>query len=183
MHQKATRCDLTRPRSVYSVSVSNSISFIRDWRSLSLRLIFTASTLYTLYAIYTILYYIYSSIPTLSLFFGPPSPSLTPTQAGSPGLSLSLSKIIIFYRIHVHDSLCISGCRVDLIRFVVTGVCRSRENKAAMAACGEKRDGVSISVSDSVVCPKPRRIGILNPSLNEQSRPSRWHAKYVFSTS
>ncbi|KAE9467107.1 hypothetical protein C3L33_00983, partial [Rhododendron williamsianum] len=56
--------------------------------------------------------------------------------------------------------------------------CRSRENKAAMAACGEKRDGVSISVSDSVVCPKPRRIGILNPSLNEQSRPSRWHANY-----
>ncbi|KAI8542926.1 hypothetical protein RHMOL_Rhmol08G0177700 [Rhododendron molle] len=58
------------------------------------------------------------------------------------------------------------------------GVCRSRENKAAMAACGEKRDGVSISVSDTVVCPKPRRIGILNPSLNEQSRPSRWHANY-----
>jgi hypothetical protein len=42
-----------------------------------------------------------------------------------------------------------------------------------MAACGEKR-GVSISVSDSVVCPKPRRIGVLNPQI----RPSRWHPNY-----
>jgi len=48
-----------------------------------------------------------------------------------------------------------------------------------MAACGQKRDfGAPIYVSDSVVCPKPRRIGILNPSLNEHVRPSRSHTNY-----
>ncbi|KAI8019046.1 hypothetical protein LOK49_LG04G01727 [Camellia lanceoleosa] len=47
-----------------------------------------------------------------------------------------------------------------------------------MAASREIR-GASIYVSGSVVCPKPRRIGLLNPSLNDQIRPSsRWHTNY-----
>ncbi|THG16529.1 uncharacterized protein LOC114272987 [Camellia sinensis] len=46
-----------------------------------------------------------------------------------------------------------------------------------MNRCGEK-SGVSISASDSVFCPKPRRIGLSNPSINDQIRPSRWHLNH-----
>ncbi|KAL7160975.1 hypothetical protein ACSBR2_041592 [Camellia fascicularis] len=46
-----------------------------------------------------------------------------------------------------------------------------------MNRCGEM-SGVSISASDSVFCPKPRRIGLSNPSINDQIRPSRWHLNH-----
>lgn len=48
-----------------------------------------------------------------------------------------------------------------------------------VASREEMRNYVTISTTttdrkDSVVCPKPRRVGVLN-SLNEPSRPMRWH--------
>ncbi|KAK3021564.1 hypothetical protein RJ639_046089 [Escallonia herrerae] len=46
-----------------------------------------------------------------------------------------------------------------------------QQNAAALGALGE------ISASDAVVCPKPRRIGVLNPSINDPfTSSSRWHA-------
>ena len=48
-----------------------------------------------------------------------------------------------------------------------------------ISRCGYEMRGLStISVSDSVVCPKPRRI-----ALNDHFRPSSWHLKYVFNSS
>ena len=48
-----------------------------------------------------------------------------------------------------------------------------------MSRCGYEMRGLStISVSDSVVCPKPRRI-----ALNDHFRPSSWHLMYVFNSS
>eukprot|EP00262_Sarcandra_glabra_P017964 TRINITY_DN630_c0_g2_i1.p1 TRINITY_DN630_c0_g2~~TRINITY_DN630_c0_g2_i1.p1 ORF type:complete len:184 (-),score=9.20 TRINITY_DN630_c0_g2_i1:392-943(-) len=46
------------------------------------------------------------------------------------------------------------------------------------AACDEMRSSVPFSISDrkdSVVCPKPRRFGLLNHSINDSTRPLRWH--------
>ncbi|KAA8542706.1 hypothetical protein F0562_023795 [Nyssa sinensis] len=65
-------------------------------------------------------------------------------------------------------------------------LCRSLSEKMnrcvyqqnAFAACGGEMMGPSISVSDSVVCPKPRRLGLLNPSMNDQIRPSRWQINH-----
>jgi len=51
--------------------------------------------------------------------------------------------------------------------------CAYQQN-AFGGACGETRRGDSISVSDGVVCPKPRRLGLLNPSIEENIRPSIW---------
>uniref|UniRef100_A0A2P2IRU2 Uncharacterized protein LOC105117185 n=1 Tax=Rhizophora mucronata TaxID=61149 RepID=A0A2P2IRU2_RHIMU len=41
-----------------------------------------------------------------------------------------------------------------------------------MAASEEQRR-VMMTAGDSVICPKPRRLGILNPSLKEHIRPLR----------
>uniref|UniRef100_A0A5B7AEK9 Uncharacterized protein n=1 Tax=Davidia involucrata TaxID=16924 RepID=A0A5B7AEK9_DAVIN len=52
--------------------------------------------------------------------------------------------------------------------------CAYQQN--ALAACGEMRGpSISVSDSDSVFCPIPRRLGLLNPSMNDDHiRPSRW---------
>jgi len=50
--------------------------------------------------------------------------------------------------------------------------CAYQQN--ALGACGEMRRGDSISVSNGVFCPKPRRLVLLNPSsIDDQIRPSR----------
>ncbi|KAM7479704.1 hypothetical protein LguiA_027917 [Lonicera macranthoides] len=50
--------------------------------------------------------------------------------------------------------------------------CAYQQN-ALGAFGGEIRRGDSIYGSDGVVCPKPRRLGLLNPSFDDQIRPSR----------
>ncbi|XP_010263832.1 PREDICTED: uncharacterized protein LOC104601984 isoform X2 [Nelumbo nucifera] len=46
----------------------------------------------------------------------------------------------------------------------------------AFAACDERRSSFSISErKDLVVCPKPRRLGLLNHAINDSIRPLRWH--------
>ncbi|MCD7473135.1 hypothetical protein HAX54_014761 [Datura stramonium] len=32
---------------------------------------------------------------------------------------------------------------------------------------------------DAVVCPKPRRLGLLNATINEPIRPLRWHVRLI----
>lgn len=56
--------------------------------------------------------------------------------------------------------------------------CAYQQN-ALGAFGGEIRRGDSIYGSDGVVCPKPRRLGLLNPSFDDQIRPSRPNPKYV----
>lgn len=52
--------------------------------------------------------------------------------------------------------------------------CAFQQN--AFAACEEMRSAVSISDGkDPVVCPKPRRLGLLNHAVNDPIRPFRWH--------
>ncbi|KAK6116335.1 hypothetical protein DH2020_049797 [Rehmannia glutinosa] len=49
----------------------------------------------------------------------------------------------------------------------------------SFAACEEMRGGGrSVEMKETVVCPKPRRLGLLHTTLNEPSyvRPLRWHA-------
>ncbi|CAK9167845.1 unnamed protein product [Ilex paraguariensis] len=46
-----------------------------------------------------------------------------------------------------------------------------------LGICGEMR-GESICASGGVVCPKPRRLGGFNPSINDHIRPSRCHINY-----
>ncbi|KAG6746858.1 hypothetical protein NC652_034711 [Populus alba x Populus x berolinensis] len=46
------------------------------------------------------------------------------------------------------------------------------EQKSAMIGGCEERERMVVVV-ESVVCPKPRRLGLLNPPLNEQIRPLR----------
>jgi hypothetical protein len=53
------------------------------------------------------------------------------------------------------------------------------EQKSAMIGGCEERERMMVVV-ESVVCPKPRRLGLLNPPLNEQIRPLRLPVKYVF---
>ncbi|KAF8399127.1 hypothetical protein HHK36_014992 [Tetracentron sinense] len=44
------------------------------------------------------------------------------------------------------------------------------------AGCEEMRSSVSIyDRKDPVFCPKPRRLGLLNPSVNDPIRPFRWN--------
>ncbi|XAR63916.1 hypothetical protein NMG60_11024067 [Bertholletia excelsa] len=55
--------------------------------------------------------------------------------------------------------------------------CRFQES--GMFACGEM-GGPSICVSDSVFCPKPRRIGVFNPSyFNHHIQTSIWYDQSV----
>ena len=53
------------------------------------------------------------------------------------------------------------------------------EQKSAMAGGYEERERMMMMM-ESVVCPKPRKLRLLNPSLCEQFRPLRLSAKYVF---
>uniref|UniRef100_A0A5B7ADW3 Uncharacterized protein n=1 Tax=Davidia involucrata TaxID=16924 RepID=A0A5B7ADW3_DAVIN len=55
--------------------------------------------------------------------------------------------------------------------------CAYQQNAFA-AAYGAEMRGPCNSVSDSVVCPKPRRLGLLNPSMNDHIRPSRWQISH-----
>ncbi|KAA8532706.1 hypothetical protein F0562_032739 [Nyssa sinensis] len=51
----------------------------------------------------------------------------------------------------------------------------------SFAAREEMRSSVSVSLCDKrdpVVCPKPRRLGVLNTAINDPIRPLRWHMSY-----
>lgn len=48
--------------------------------------------------------------------------------------------------------------------------------QGAFAACEDMWSSVS-DKKDAVVCPKPRRIGLLNATINEPIRPLRWHVR------
>ncbi|XXG83778.1 hypothetical protein AAC387_Pa10g1459 [Persea americana] len=49
----------------------------------------------------------------------------------------------------------------------------------AFPACEEMRNTVSISDRrDTVVCPKPRRLGLLGNGFNDPIRPLRWHLSH-----
>lgn len=56
------------------------------------------------------------------------------------------------------------------------------QQKHAFAACEEMRSSVGgVPVSDRrdpLVCPKPRRCGLLNSTFNDPIRPLRWHLSY-----
>ncbi|KAL6969860.1 hypothetical protein U1Q18_043111 [Sarracenia purpurea var. burkii] len=61
------------------------------------------------------------------------------------------------------------------------------QRQNAFAACEEMRSSVpvsvlvSVSISDrreTVVCPKPRRLGLLNTGVNEPIRALRWHGSH-----
>ncbi len=56
--------------------------------------------------------------------------------------------------------------------------CAYQQNALGVAGYGEMRrgDSVSVSISGGVVCPKPRRLGLLNPCFNDPIRPPRWHS-------
>lgn len=59
--------------------------------------------------------------------------------------------------------------------------CAVQQN--SFAAREEMRSSVTVSVSisdkrDTLVCPKPRRLGLFNTLANEQIRPLRWHMSY-----
>ncbi|XP_027773029.1 uncharacterized protein LOC107020874 isoform X1 [Solanum pennellii] len=52
--------------------------------------------------------------------------------------------------------------------------------QGAFAACEDMWSSVS-SISDkkdAVVCPKPRRLGLLNATITEPIRPLRWHVSH-----
>ncbi|KAF9671384.1 hypothetical protein SADUNF_Sadunf12G0041700 [Salix dunnii] len=53
------------------------------------------------------------------------------------------------------------------------------EQKSAMAGGYEERERMMMMM-ESVVCPKPRKLRLLNPSLCEQIRPLRLSTKYIF---
>ena len=51
-----------------------------------------------------------------------------------------------------------------------------------VAARDEVRSSVTVSVGvsdkrDTLVCPKPRRLGLINTMANEQIRSLRWHMR------
>ncbi|KAL1828912.1 hypothetical protein ACET3Z_007324 [Daucus carota] len=52
----------------------------------------------------------------------------------------------------------------------------------SFAAREEMRSSITVvSISDkrdTLVCPKPRRLGLINTIANEQIRPLRWHMSY-----
>ncbi|XP_059661650.1 uncharacterized protein LOC132307802 [Cornus florida] len=56
----------------------------------------------------------------------------------------------------------------------MNGFAAYQQKTYAAAACGEMR-GPTFSLNDSVVCPKPRRLGFFNTSINDHIRPSRCH--------
>ncbi|KAK1386947.1 Translocase subunit seca [Heracleum sosnowskyi] len=52
-----------------------------------------------------------------------------------------------------------------------------------VATCEDVRSSVTVSVGisekrDTLVCPKPRRLGLINTMANEQIRSLRWHMSY-----
>lgn len=56
--------------------------------------------------------------------------------------------------------------------------CAIQQN--AMSGCEEvKRNSISVSDRmDSLVCPKPRRLGVASPSINDHFRSLRYHVRY-----
>ncbi|KAM7464334.1 hypothetical protein LguiA_032455 [Lonicera macranthoides] len=59
--------------------------------------------------------------------------------------------------------------------------CAIQQN--AFAACEEMRGSVTVSVSisdkrETVVCPKPRRLGLINTAINDPTRSLRWHISH-----
>ena len=76
-----------------------------------------------------------------------------------------------------------------LVEFCVTGVllrncigyskmnhCNLKQNAFSVVGSEEMRGSVSISdLKGPVVCPKPRRVGVL---ANNSLRPLRWHMRY-----
>ncbi|KAF8407812.1 hypothetical protein HHK36_006948 [Tetracentron sinense] len=64
-----------------------------------------------------------------------------------------------------------------LSRRIKMNHCAIQQN--AYAACEEMRSCVPISDrKDPVFCPKPRRLGHLNPTINDPIRPLRWNLSY-----
>ncbi|XP_044467116.1 uncharacterized protein LOC123197008 isoform X2 [Mangifera indica] len=51
-------------------------------------------------------------------------------------------------------------------------ICAYHQRNAMGGVCEEERS------FDSVVCPKPRRLGLLNPAINDPIRHLRWPANY-----
>ncbi|KAF7132599.1 hypothetical protein RHSIM_Rhsim09G0107800 [Rhododendron simsii] len=59
--------------------------------------------------------------------------------------------------------------------------CAVQQQNAAFAACEEVRTTVYVSMSDrreAVVCPKPRRLGLLNHGVPDPIRPLRWQISH-----
>ncbi|GJV42844.1 hypothetical protein Tco_0432247 [Tanacetum coccineum] len=60
--------------------------------------------------------------------------------------------------------------------------CGIQRKNTFASSCEEMRSVVSVTVSfdksEHMVCPKPRRIGLFNTSVNEPVRPLRWHMCY-----
>lgn len=56
--------------------------------------------------------------------------------------------------------------------------CAIQQN--AMSGCEEvKRNSISVSDRmDSLVCPKPRRLGVASPSINDHFRSLRYHVSH-----
>lgn len=59
--------------------------------------------------------------------------------------------------------------------------CAVQQN--TVTTCDEMRSTVTVSVSisdkrDTVVCPKPRRLSIINTSINEPIKPLRWQMSH-----
>jgi len=81
------------------------------------------------------------------------------------GFLVKLQDLNFFF----HLCLCAGVCFGDLLiseKSAMAGGCEERERRMMMM--------------ESVVCPKPRKLLLLNPSLCEQIRPLRLSVKYVF---
>ncbi|XP_009608093.1 uncharacterized protein [Nicotiana tomentosiformis] len=50
--------------------------------------------------------------------------------------------------------------------------------QGAFAACEDMWSSISDNKKEAVVCPKPRRLGLLNATVNEPFRPLRWHVSH-----
>ncbi|XP_058091538.1 uncharacterized protein LOC131237665 [Magnolia sinica] len=93
----------------------------------------------------------------------------------SPSLNLTLASPLVIFLYS----------RSTLSRVAQAFLCRSLSvskmnhcmvSQNVFAACEEMRSNVSVSErKDSVVCPKPRRLGL---SVNDPVRPMRWHFSY-----
>ncbi|KAG8382900.1 hypothetical protein BUALT_Bualt05G0127800 [Buddleja alternifolia] len=82
--------------------------------------------------------------------------------------------------------------RVGTISFVFSLCCDRKVGKMnhcaiqknSFAACEEMMGGAAVGcrseMRETVVCPKPRRLGLIHATLNEPSyvRPLRWHASH-----
>ncbi|XP_057963394.1 uncharacterized protein LOC131154569 [Malania oleifera] len=59
--------------------------------------------------------------------------------------------------------------------------CAIQQQNAFAAREEMNRSSVSLPLSDRrdpVVCPKPRRLGLLNATINDHMRPLRWHLSH-----